>query len=207
MPAHRTPEPADRVRDAERTKRCLLEAALDEFAAHGYAGARVSEIAARAGVNKQLITYYFGGKAGLYTALQQHWQEQERDIDDPGLPLADVVLRYLSHVLHDPRGLRLLMWRGLSDAETPPGITPITETDLAEARTRQRRGEIAADLDPAAYQLAILGMVAAPALLPAQVRTLFGIDPQTPEFERHYGEQLRRIISHLAESNEQGART
>ncbi len=47
----------------------ILEAALSEVAAHGVAGSRTARIAARAGVNKQLIHYYFGTKAGLYQAL------------------------------------------------------------------------------------------------------------------------------------------
>ena len=38
---------------------------IAEFSAKGFAGARVSEIAARAGVNQQLIAYYFDGKQGL----------------------------------------------------------------------------------------------------------------------------------------------
>ncbi|MFF7944154.1 TetR/AcrR family transcriptional regulator [Nocardia gamkensis] len=203
MPTHRTPDPAHRVRDAGRTKRCLLEAALDEFAAKGYAGARVGDIAERAGVNKQLITYYFGGKEGLYRALQQSWLEREATFSDPALPLAEVVTNYLRDGLRDPRGIRLLMWRGLSDA-APSGEQPISEHDLAETRRRQERGEIAADLDPAAFQLAVMGMVIAPLLLPVQVRELFGMDAQTAEFERRYGEQLRRILTHLTDSRSEG---
>jgi TetR/AcrR family transcriptional regulator len=204
VPTHRTPEPVARVRDAERTKRCLLDAAFDEFSARGYAGARVGDIATRAGVNKQLITYYFGGKEGLYQALQRQWLDQESDIADPAQPLGDVVTRYLNHALTDPRGIRLLMWRGLSD-EAPAGDQkPITEADLVETRRRQEHGEIAADLDPASFQLAVMGMVIAPLLLPAQVRELFGIEARTPEFEQRYGEQLRRILAHLAESHLEG---
>ena len=45
-----------------------MQAARGEFAGVGYAGARVAKIAARAGVNKQLIFYYFGSKQGLYRA-------------------------------------------------------------------------------------------------------------------------------------------
>ncbi|MSR06209.1 MAG: TetR/AcrR family transcriptional regulator [Gemmatimonadetes bacterium] len=44
----------------------IAAAARSEFAAHGYAGARVDRIARRAGVNKQLLFYYFGSKKGLY---------------------------------------------------------------------------------------------------------------------------------------------
>ena len=53
--------------------------ALTEFAAKGRTGARVSEIAGRAGVNKQLISYYFGGKDGLYRALVEGWQRHEEE--------------------------------------------------------------------------------------------------------------------------------
>jgi len=47
----------------------LLTAARAEFSAHGLAGARTDHIADRAGVNKQLIHYYFQTKDGLYGAV------------------------------------------------------------------------------------------------------------------------------------------
>ena len=40
---------------AAATRRRILEAATAEFAAKGLAGARVDEIAARAGANKRMI--------------------------------------------------------------------------------------------------------------------------------------------------------
>jgi len=46
----------------------ILAAAEREFATHGLSGARVDRIAARAGVNKQLLFHYFGSKAGLHHA-------------------------------------------------------------------------------------------------------------------------------------------
>lgn len=48
------------------TRSRLLEAALVCFAAGGYAATGIREITARAGVNASLVTYHFGGKAGLY---------------------------------------------------------------------------------------------------------------------------------------------
>ncbi len=176
---------------------------MEEFAARGYAGARVGDIAERAGVNKQLITYYFGGKEGLYQAVRQRWLERESAISDPALPLAEVVTNYLREALHDPRGVRLLMWRALSDV-SPSVDQPLTADDIADTRRRQERGEIAADLDPAALRLALLGMVAVPVLLSGQVRELFGMDARSAEFERHYGEQLRRILAHLSDSRSEG---
>jgi len=47
----------------------ILTAAREEFGRHGFAGGRVDRIARRAGVNKQLIFYYFQSKQGLYRAV------------------------------------------------------------------------------------------------------------------------------------------
>jgi TetR/AcrR family transcriptional regulator len=56
----------------EQTRQEILSAALREFAREGLAGARTDAIARAAGVNKALISYYFGGKAGLYSAALDH---------------------------------------------------------------------------------------------------------------------------------------
>lgn len=53
----------------EDTRRRILEAALDLFAAHGYEGASTRQIAEGAGVNLPAIQYYFGSKEGLYRAI------------------------------------------------------------------------------------------------------------------------------------------
>lgn len=47
----------------------ILHAAGQIFAAVGYDGARVDEIAARAGVNKAMLYYYVGDKERLYAAI------------------------------------------------------------------------------------------------------------------------------------------
>jgi TetR/AcrR family transcriptional regulator len=77
-------------RNPEATRRKLLVAARREFAASGLAGARVDEIAARAGVNKQLVYHYFGDKDALYLAVLE-WvydeiRSHERELNLEGLP-------------------------------------------------------------------------------------------------------------------------
>ncbi len=47
----------------------IIAAARHEFASSGFAGARVDRIARRAGVNKQLVFYYYHSKRGLFQAV------------------------------------------------------------------------------------------------------------------------------------------
>jgi TetR/AcrR family transcriptional regulator len=73
------------VRDAERTKRALLDAAEVEFAAKGLAGARVDVIAEEASANKRMLYYYFGSKEALYMAVLERaygaMRERERELN------------------------------------------------------------------------------------------------------------------------------
>jgi TetR/AcrR family transcriptional regulator len=58
-----------RARDPQATRRALKQAATALFARRGFAGATADLIARRAGVNKAMINYHFGGKRGLYSAI------------------------------------------------------------------------------------------------------------------------------------------
>jgi TetR/AcrR family transcriptional regulator len=88
MPKRRTN--GKRRRNPEATRNKLLVAARREFADSGLAGARVDEIAARAGVNKQLVYHYFGDKDALYLAVLEWVYEEirahERELNLEGLP-------------------------------------------------------------------------------------------------------------------------
>ena len=63
----RTPKLGSRGKP-EETRREILDAAIQEFASEGVAGARTDSIALGAGVNKALLYYYFGDKEALYAA-------------------------------------------------------------------------------------------------------------------------------------------
>jgi TetR/AcrR family transcriptional regulator len=201
-PGRRAPESAERVRDAERTKRKLIDAALSEFAANGYDGARVGEIAARAGVNKQLISYYFGGKEGLYRAMQREWLDHERDQVGADVPAEQVMRWYLRDNLRDARIGRLALWHALTEDLPEEESQEDAELDLEEMRERQERGEIASELDPAAVQIAMMGMTLAPIVFRRTAKRLFGVDIDDPEFETRYGDTLSRILARLAENTE-----
>ncbi len=65
----------------------IIAAAREEYAKRGFSGARVEEIARRAGVNKQLLFYYYHSKRGLFQAvLGQAAGELEDALDALALP-------------------------------------------------------------------------------------------------------------------------
>jgi AcrR family transcriptional regulator len=96
--------PEKRVRDPERTRTSILDAATREFARHGLGGARVDRIATRAGANKRMLYYYFGDKDGLFRAVLEHAYariraaEQELRLLD--VPPAEGVRRLVEFTWH-----------------------------------------------------------------------------------------------------------
>jgi TetR/AcrR family transcriptional regulator len=73
------------IRDAERTRRAILDAAEVEFADKGLAGARVDVIAEESSANKRMLYYYFGSKDDLYVAVLERaygaMRERERELN------------------------------------------------------------------------------------------------------------------------------
>jgi AcrR family transcriptional regulator len=67
-------------RSAE-TRRVLLAAAREVFAAHGYDGASIADVVERAGSSVGSLYHHFGGKAELFVALwQDHQDAQEQRV-------------------------------------------------------------------------------------------------------------------------------
>lgn len=57
--------------EADRTRRAILDAALDHFARQGFEGASSRRIAQDAGVNHTLISHHFGSKDALWKAVAE----------------------------------------------------------------------------------------------------------------------------------------
>ena len=91
-------------------------AARREFARSGLAGARVDEIAARAGVNKQLVYHYFGDKDALYLAVLEWVYEEirakEHELNLEGLPPEQAICKLIEgsfdHLAEHPDFIVLL---------------------------------------------------------------------------------------------------
>jgi AcrR family transcriptional regulator len=201
--------PVERQRDPERTKAQLLEAAKAEFGAKGYAAARVSEIAAKAGVNKQLISYYFGGKEGLYNALTATMYDDYVAVSDHGQPFSDVVRFFAQSGVRDHDLAKLFLWENLTDGAPDAigveGQREFLQRQVEYVRARQAAGDFPADLDPGFLLVIFMAAASAALALPRVARAVTGQDPHSAEFAEAYGEQLARLVGHLATGRDQEA--
>lgn len=59
------------TKSPDATRAGILAAAAEEFATHGFSGARVDVITARTNTSKRMIYYYFGSKEELYRRVLQ----------------------------------------------------------------------------------------------------------------------------------------
>ncbi|WPB55783.1 TetR/AcrR family transcriptional regulator [Xylophilus sp. GOD-11R] len=71
LKAQETPDTRKKVsaRDPAKTRARILKAAVAEFSAKGFSGARTEAIARRAKTNIRMLYHYFGGKDGLYVGV------------------------------------------------------------------------------------------------------------------------------------------
>lgn len=112
------------ARDPERTRAVILAAATAEITAKGLGGARVDEIADRAGVNKRMIYHYFGDKEGVYLAVLEaayaEIRSEEIKLDlkkrDPAAGMRELVAFTWNYYRDHPEFLSLLATENLHRA-------------------------------------------------------------------------------------------
>ena len=85
------------------TEEKILEAAKAVFMAHGLYGARMQDIANKAGINKALLHYYFRNKEKLFDqvfegALAKYF-EQIQVFSDISLPIKERIFKYIENII------------------------------------------------------------------------------------------------------------
>jgi AcrR family transcriptional regulator len=196
---------AGRERNPERSRERILTAALEEFAANGFAGARVEAIAQRAGLNKQLISHHFGGKAALYRAVMQERRLRgggELTVASEALP--DALAGFFERARQDPQWIRVLLWESLEAEEIDVAGAQSRAARYAErvawVEAQQAAGSLPGDLDPSFLMLSLLGAALYPILLPRVAEILTGEGPDDARFAARYADHLRRLAAHLGEA-------
>lgn len=159
-------------RNPQKTHAMILEAATEEFAAHGFGGARVDAIAARAQTNKRMLYHYFGDKEGLYLAVLEATyatiRNAEKHLDlarrDPEEGMRELALFTWRHFLEHPEFLSLLVTENLHEARYLQRSEKILEMHshfIDELSGVLRRGEAARIFRPAVDPISVYLTIAA----------------------------------------------
>jgi AcrR family transcriptional regulator len=212
------------VRNPERTRRRILDAALKEFSARGFAGARVGSITRRAKVNKRMLYHYFGDKEGLFRAVLRHKisERKARVYGSPDEFIGSLPKWFGKHCPNaacrsrctpwcaaawfaengsDKDWVRILAWEGLQTADKPvldeAHRRQSAQQSLAQIRQDQAAGKISPDFAPEHLQLAMVSLSMFPAALPQLVRLIVGRSADDPKFQREYAAFLKQFVGKL----------
>ena len=148
---------------ATETRERLLRAAADAFAAQGYDGTRVADIAASAGVSNGALYAHFGSKAELLVgALRAHGRRHLADMfdADPGRPVTEMLLAIGRRLGREPDAGGYLLVEALVAARRDEDVARPMRDDMGERaewlvqliRGAQTSGEL--DQDVSAEALA-----------------------------------------------------
>lgn len=172
-PKKRSPRKKTATRDPERTRKTLLQAAIREFTEKGYGGARIDNIAERAGLNKRLLYHYFGDKDALYLAALESVYVDIRSAEhglnledeDPIEAIRKLVRFTWDHFLAHPEFLGLLATENLHKAKHLKkskvifGLhTPLTSLISTIIKRGTASGEFRKGLDPIKLYITIASL-------------------------------------------------
>lgn len=188
------------VRDPERTRARILDAAFAEFAARGVAGARVDAIARRARSNKRMLYHYFTDKEGLFRAVLRHKIAGRQALAEraSGDPSENLPLWFVANC-NDPGWIRLLGWESLQAGrnrvmDEEQRLEAASRT-LERTRQRQARGQLDGRWDPRHLHLAMTSLTMFPVAYAQVARLITGQPLHDPDFQRDYAAFLKEFAA------------
>ncbi len=136
-------------REEPGTRERLLLAAEEVFAGKGFEGARVEEIASRAGVNIRMLYHHFGSKEGLFLEVVEGIHKEIQARQDALFQAEAEPGAYLERAMDDlfrffqdrPAFVRILGWLTLSGGRHGP--VPKVGREYAVQVVRPRLEELA----------------------------------------------------------------
>ena len=201
--------------DGDEVRRRLLDAAEEVFAARGYRGASTREIAARAGIGKRMLFYYFASKEAVYGAVLERViggmvaiHEQFRN--DPGpVGLAEAIEGITYFGAANMRALTVLVREIMDDGPHLPTLAasllgPLFARGGAELARNMDEGIFRRD-DPMHVLLNVGGATMYYFLMVPLLRHIWDRDPLAPETLTERAAAVRDVLLHgLASANAQG---
>lgn len=116
------------IKNSQRTRLAILEAAQEAFSVRGYRDTGVRDITARAGVSTALVNRYFGSKEMLFEEALSDMLDATRIVDIPRERFGETILELLLKGV-GPRHIPLPM---IMMASGDPSARAITERLLRQ---------------------------------------------------------------------------
>ena len=188
------------VRNPERTRGRILSAALQEFAANGFAGARVDAIARRAAINKRMLYHYFGNKEHLFReVLRRKITERQASADGLSGDPAESLPFWFKLSCRDADWVRLLEWEALQDADKKlidgNSRRALAMRALGRIRQQQALGHLSGEFEPGQLLLAMRSLTMFPLAFPQLTRLVTGQPVSDPHFQKKYAEFLKKFAA------------
>lgn len=186
------------VRDPQRTRQQILDAALKEFAARGFAGARVDVIAQRAKINKRMLYHYFGDKKKLFQAALHEKIARRVSIAStyPDDPTKRVPAWFLA-ICADEEWMRIIGWESLQNpggrAVDEKSRRHIAREHIAGIRRQQKAGTFNRSTEASFALLAMMSLAQFPQAFPQMTRLICGQRVSDPKFQRGYASFLKQV--------------
>jgi AcrR family transcriptional regulator len=189
-------------RDATATKERILQAAFDEFAARGFAGGRVDEIASKAQCNKALLYQYYGDKEALFKHVLECKMAALGAIREDPEAFAEAAGDFFDFYAANPWLPRLTMWEALDFGPDPVPNEEERKTRFDQHVVRMEEAQKIGTVDPAldARQtlVTLIGLIQIWFAAPQLARMICGTDPFSPEALKrrraHVVDAARRIL-------------
>ena len=188
-----------RPRDAKATQERLLLAAIDEFAQHGLAGARIDRIAARAEANKRLIYAYFGSKDDLFDAVLA----RTLGVLTEAVPFTPEDLPGFAGALFDelagqPKVLRLATWRNFEREAASELERASYAGKVAAIKSAQKAGNVDPAIPPADLLAMLMSLVTSWLSAPAALKELGGgADPLAARRLKQHRRALVEVVARV----------
>ena len=185
-------------RNPQQTQQRILEAALQEFSAKGFAGARVDVIARRARINKRMLYHYFGDKEGLFREVLRR-KIAERAAWLAGAPEEPIerLPFWFQLACRDREWVQLLEWEALQWGEKKVIDEERRQESVGKAvervRQQQARGLLDPDLDAGQLLLSMMALTAYPVAFPQLARLATGLSVSDEKFQKQREAFLRKF--------------
>lgn len=185
-------------RNPQQTQQRILEAALQEFAAKGFAGARVDVIAKRARINKRMLYHYFGDKEGLFReVLRRKIAERSAWLANAPEEPIERLPAWFQLAWRDREWIQLLEWEALQwgDKKVIDEERRVEIVARAVERVRQQQadGIIDPTLDAGQLLLSMMALTAYPMAFPQLVRFVTGLSVSDEAFQKQREAFLRQF--------------